>query len=353
MPRTRSLAWSELKIGVITLIAIVIAATTIFMLMGGKGLPWQRYSLKTRFTNVAGLRPGSPVRVAGVDVGSVQETNLTGAQVEVVFEVNKEYRTRITTESIATLGSVSLLGESAVDITPSTSGMPVPEWGYVRTGQPAAQLSDVTNDASRGVKELTTLIHEIREGRGTVGKLMSDDALYAELHRFVSSAGDLTERLKQGRGTLGQLLNDPKISNELDRTLGNIEEVTNRLKAGEGSLGKLMTDDSFARSLTSTTANIQELTGRLNRGEGTAGKLLNDSAVYDRLDSITRRVDQLLVRLNEGEGTAGQLLKDKQLYENMNKAVNDLSGVLGEFKAFLGEVKKDPRKYLNIRVSIF
>jgi hypothetical protein len=41
------------------------------------------------------------------------------------------------------------------------------------------------------------------------------------------------------------------------------------------------------------------------------------------------------------------------LYENMNKAVGDLSGVLGEFKLFLAEVRKDPRKYLTIRMSIF
>jgi phospholipid/cholesterol/gamma-HCH transport system substrate-binding protein len=353
MPRTRSLAWSELKIGVVTIVAVAITAALIFMLTGGQGLPWQRYKLKTQFTNVAGLRPGSPVRVAGVEVGSVQETNLSGARVDVIFEVNKDFRPQITTESVATLGSVSLLGESAVDITPSTSGTPIPEWGYVRAGDAPAQLSDITNDASRGVKELTALIHDVRSGRGTIGKLVTDEVLYTELNRFVSSAGDLTERIKQGRGTLGKLLNDPKIANELDRTLGNIEDVTRRLKDGEGSLGKLLSDDSFARSLASATTNIDQLTARLARGEGTAGKLLNDSAVYDRLDSITRRVDQLLVRLNEGEGTAGQLLKDKQLYENMNKAVNDLSAVLGEFKTFLGEVRKDPRKYLNIRVSIF
>ena len=353
MPRTRSLAWSELKIGAITIIAIVITTVLIFMLTGGQGWPWQRYSLKTQFTNVAGLAPGSPVRVAGVEVGSVKETILAGSRVEVLFEVNKEFQSRITSESIATLGSVSLLGESAVDITPSTSGTPVPEWGYVRAGDAPALLSDITNDASRGIKELTALIHDMRGGRGTVGKLMTDEALYAELNRFVSSAGDLTESIKQGRGTLGKLINDPKIANELDRTLGNIEDVTSRLKAGEGSLGKLLSDDSLARSLNSATSNIDQLTAKLNRGEGTAGKLLNDSAVYDRLDSITRRVDQLLVRLNEGEGTAGQLLKDKQLYENMNKAVNDLSGVLGEFKTFLAEVRKDPRKYLTVRVSIF
>jgi phospholipid/cholesterol/gamma-HCH transport system substrate-binding protein len=50
--------------------------------------------------------------------------------------------------------------------------------------------------------------------------------------------------------------------------------------------------------------------------------------------------------LNDGQGTAGQLLKDKQLYENMN-------GAVGDFRALMGEIKKDPKKYLNVKVSIF
>jgi phospholipid/cholesterol/gamma-HCH transport system substrate-binding protein len=110
MPRTRSLAWSELKIGVLTITAVVIAAVAIFLVTGGTGFFWQRYSLKTRFPSVAGLKPGSPVRLAGIEVGTVVETPLAGDQVDVVFEVNEAYSNRITTESVATLGSVSLLG---------------------------------------------------------------------------------------------------------------------------------------------------------------------------------------------------------------------------------------------------
>ena len=70
MPRTRSLAWSELKIGVLTIVAVTIAMLTVFLLTGQRGFFWQRYSLKTRFGNVAGLKAGSPVRVAGVEVRS-------------------------------------------------------------------------------------------------------------------------------------------------------------------------------------------------------------------------------------------------------------------------------------------
>ncbi len=187
MPRTRSLAWSELKIGVLTIFAIVIVAITIFMLTGGKGFFWQRYSLKTRFTNVAGLKPGSPVRVAGKEVGTVTEIDFAGEQIDVTFEVNKEIRDQITTESVATLGSVSLLGEGAVDITPSTAGTPVPEWGYVKTGRTPAQIADITEQASQGMAMLNRLVAGLSAGQGTVGKLLTDDRLYLQLQQFVGS----------------------------------------------------------------------------------------------------------------------------------------------------------------------
>src|SRR5207248_601112 len=189
------------------------------------------YYLKTRFTNVAGLNPGSPVRLAGVDVGDVKGVDLYGEQVEVVFQVNKAYRDRITTASVARLGSVSLLGEAAVDITPSAAGTPIAEWGYVPQGKTPAQLSDITDSAQQGVTELTGLIRDVRTGRGTVGKLMTDEQLYADLNRFVDSANALTDGIRSGRGTLGHLVSDPQAAQALDASLKNIEEMTRQLNA--------------------------------------------------------------------------------------------------------------------------
>jgi phospholipid/cholesterol/gamma-HCH transport system substrate-binding protein len=346
MPRTRSLAWSELKIGVLTIVAIVIAAVLIFALTGTKGFAWQRYTLKTRFNNVAGLAKGSPVRVAGVEVGSVKEVTFAGAQVDVLFDIREDLRSRITDKSVATLGAVSLLGESAVDITPATSGTPIPDQGYVPTGRAASSLSDITAQAGQGIDELTGLIGDVRKGKGTIGKLITDEQLYAELNQFVATAGTLTRELQQGRGTLGRLLKDPKAAQSLEASMKNVEEMTRRINAGEGSIGRLMKDDAFAQSLNGATSGLKELTERLNRGEGTAGKLVTDPALFNRLNSVTDRFDQLVSKLNEGEGTMGLLLKDRQLYENMNGAVS-------EFRALLEQIKKEPKKYLNVKVSIF
>jgi phospholipid/cholesterol/gamma-HCH transport system substrate-binding protein len=346
MPRTRSLAWSELKIGILTITAVTITAVLVFTLTGTRGFFWQRYSLKTRFSNVAGLAPGSPVRVAGVQVGSVKSTDFAGEQVEVTFDVNKTVRDRITDRSVAVLGSVSLLGESAVDITPATSGTPIPEWGYVPAGKAKGQIADVAEQASTGISEITSLIKDVRAGRGTVGKLVTDDRLYTDLHGFVSAANDMARSVREGKGTVGKLLNDPRTANELEASLKNVEDITRRISAGEGSIGKLVKDDALSDSLVAATTNLRQMTDRINRGEGTVGKLMTDTALFDRMNSLTGRIDDLVSRLNEGQGTVGQLLKDRQLYENMNKTVS-------EMQALIADIRRDPKKFLNVKVSIF
>ena len=346
MPRTRSLAWSELKVGALTITAVVITALTIFFLTGDRGFPWQRYSLKTRFATVPGLKAGSPVRVAGLDVGTVTHVALTGNQVDVTFELSREVRERITTDSVATLGSVSLLGESAVDITASATGTPIPEWGYVPQGKTAAQFTDLANEVGEGVQNLSALIADVRGGRGTVGKLMTDEQLYAELNRFAVSARTLTDSLRSDRGTLGRLMNDRRAAESLEAALANLQTLTGRINAGEGSIGKLLNDDTFSRSLTSATASFDAVAASIRKGEGTMGKLVTDPALFEKLNSMSGRLDELMLRLTEGQGTAGRLLKDAALYENMNKVTTEISSLIEA-------IKKDPRKYLTVRVSIF
>ena len=68
--------------------------------------------------------------------------------------------------------------------------------------------------------------------------------------------------------------------------------------------------------------------------------------MYDRLNAITERIDKLIGAIQGGQGTAGQLVTDKQLYDNMNGAATEL-------RSLIADIRKDPRKYLNVRVSIF
>jgi phospholipid/cholesterol/gamma-HCH transport system substrate-binding protein len=346
MPRTRSLAWSELKIGLLTLIALTVAGIVIFLLSGEGGFFWQRYELRAKFNDVALLKTGAPVRVAGVAVGAVKDMKFDGAEVEVRFDLSKDMQSRVTDRSVAYIGSVSLLGEGALDITPALGGTPIPEGGYVKTKRTPGQLADVAESATQSLQEATLLIKDIREGKGTVGKLFTDEQLYNEIQGFVNAAETLTTNLEKGRGTAGKLLNDDKIYNELEGSLVNLRTLTDKLNRGEGSLGKLIQDPALAESLGSTARNVDTLTARLNKGEGTAGKLLTDDGLYQRLDALTGRIDTLTRDLSDGKGTAGALLKDQKLYDNLNAAASELRGLVAD-------IRKDPQKYLRVKVSLF
>lgn len=346
MPRTRSLAWAELKIGLVSIFAIVMATILIFLLSGEGGFFWQRYPLKTVFTSIPGLKKGAPVRLAGVEVGSVKDITFSGDRVEVLMDVGRAHRSRITSTSMASLGSVSLLGESAVDITASSEGMPIPEGGVVPSGRAMGTIGDVATQAGVAMEEATALVSSIRAGRGTVGQLMTDDRLYQELTALVSSAEDVASGINKGRGTLGRLASDPAAAKALEASLDNLQAVTARIRAGEGSLGQLLSNDALSRSLTSTTANLDAITGRINRGEGTAGKLVTDAQLYDRFNSLSDRLDKLVGGLQQGEGTAGQLLRDKKLYDNITETMAELRGLVID-------IRRDPKKYLNVKVSLF
>jgi phospholipid/cholesterol/gamma-HCH transport system substrate-binding protein len=346
MPRTRSLAWAQLKIGLMSIVAIIMASLLIFFLTAPTGFFWQRYSIKTIIADGAGVREGAPVRLAGVEVGTVSRLDFIGDRVEVLMVVSRDNMSRITDTSRASLGSVSLLGDSAIDITSSSSGRPIPEWGYVQASPSRGRIGDVAEQASASLDELNGLLKDARSGRGTLGRLVSDEALYIEMTRLVSAAEEVATNINQGHGTLGRLASNPAAARSLETSLENLQMMTARIRAGEGTLGKLLQDDALARSLTSTTGNLDAITARVNRGEGTAGKLVNDDQLYTRLNSMADRLDRVMTSLQQGEGTAGRLLQDKQLYENMN-------GTMVEIRNLVANINRDPRKYLNLKVSLF
>ena len=150
MPRTRSLAWAELKFGIIAVFALVMAGLLIFAVGGSGGFFWQNYPLKVRFPNVAGLMSGSPVRVAGVEVGSVTNVELVPGGAEVWFNIVDDMKPIVTDRSTAKIGSISLLGEGAVDIEAGPGGTPIPDWGYVPTGKAGADDRRADRAGRRG-----------------------------------------------------------------------------------------------------------------------------------------------------------------------------------------------------------
>ena len=122
----RKLAWAELRVGILVLTSFTILAIAIILISGGAGLFQSKYSVKTYFSSASGLRKGSLVWLAGIEVGNVSAVNISPSPdpnhaVEVVMQVNKEFQSAIREDSIASLGSIGLLGDKYVDISRGSS----------------------------------------------------------------------------------------------------------------------------------------------------------------------------------------------------------------------------------------
>ena len=346
MPRTRSLAWSQLKLGILGVAAVVLAALMIVAVGGKGGFFWQRYPLRTKFADVQGMKTGAVVRVSGKEVGAVTRVEFSGTEIEIEMSISKTVRPLITTASEATIGSLSLLGEPIVDLKAASSGTPLLDGAYVKGVSTKGAMAELADTATRNLDEAGRMIQELRGGKGTFGKLLTDDALYTELRALATSSADVAKSLQQGKGTLGMLAKDDAAYKSLKTSLDTIEAITSQAKNGQGALGRLLNDEALARSMANSTANIEQVTARVKGGQGTIGKLLTEQQLYDQFNSVVGRLDRIAGGLEGGRGTAGKFLSDQQLYENMNKAVAELTSLIAD-------IRKDPKKFLRVSVSIF
>jgi phospholipid/cholesterol/gamma-HCH transport system substrate-binding protein len=137
-------------------------------------------------------------------------------------------------------------------------------------------LADVVEENRTALGDLTTHVASITEkldrGTGTLGRLLNDPRLYdrvtetvTDVRQSVQDIGALAHNLRDGQGTLGKLMaNDDTLYVEVQETLDNLavaarnaQEITDGLRAGEGTLGKALVDASlYEQSLdTLRTAN--------------------------------------------------------------------------------------------------
>ena len=222
--RVRS-AWTELKIGILALVAIAIAASVIFLVSGEGGFFWQRYTLKAKFDNVAGLKTGAPVRVAGVEVGSVKGVAFNGTEVEVTFELSKRDAAPHHDQSIAVIGvGVAARRGVARHRRRRHDGTPVPEYGYVPSRRTPGQLADVGRGRDQGPRAGDAADQGHPRGQGHRRQAVHRRGALSRRRR-ASSTRRRAWRRTCGRAAArsGQLLNNDGAYRNLDASLENLQ----------------------------------------------------------------------------------------------------------------------------------
>ncbi len=353
MPAKKTITYAELRVGIVVAVALMVAmAATVYITREG-GLPFLggQYTVYSYLRDVNGLKAGAPIHLSGVEVGSVRDVAFAGpdepAPVRVVMVLRTDVQDRITTNSLVTVGSLGVLGEKMLDVDPGPpGGVPIEDEGLVPGQAEGDPIKGIISDASTTMKDVRDLAAELQQGEGTLGALLKREDLHDELLALIGKAEDVFVALDRMEGTFGKLIHDPGIYDNLNELSVSMRDLVKRIEEGDGTISRLVNDPEIGRSLARTTENLALLTQRLDEGEGTFGALLREREFYDRLDSLAANMNSITARLDRGDGTAGQLLHDRELYENLNKTANELQGLIGD-------IRKDPRKYLRIKVSLF
>ena len=254
MPSQQEVQWSQLKVGVLVIVALVALTALIFLMSGSTGgLFAGKITLRSYFENAAGLKVGAPVNLEGVTIGNVKYIRIAPDRkltpVEVIMKVSKWYTSDVHEDSKTSLDTIGVLGDTVVDIDSKHAIGP-----------------RVKDNDELGTNESPNLSDVIKSSQGTI----------EQVNTILAKLDSLVDSLNTGKGSIGQLINDPTLYNRANDTVNQIAKLSTNLSQGKGTIGKLLNDDTLYNHLNETTARLDHITAEIDSGQGTVGKLLKD-----------------------------------------------------------------------------
>ena len=315
----------ETRIGIFVAL-VVLAAVFILDIVGGPEKFTRGQLIYAQFKNAQDLKVGDRVKMAGVEVGRVEDIRLTNSLVIVGMKIHRDVEVKL--DSTATIKFTGLMGQNFVSIDFGSPGGTVAVNGAIigSTEQPdLSQIMARLDNVASGVENLT--------------KSFTGD-------KIDNLLGPFTDFLKANR--------EP-----LTATFANMQSISAQIAGGQGTVGKLIYDDTFYNSALVTVSNLQSATDEIkvtiadarkvlddvNSGQGTLGKLVKDEALYNETTESMTNLKEILLKINHGDGTVGKLINDQEFYKNAKMTLQKLD------KATDGLEDQGPLSVLGIVVN--
>jgi phospholipid/cholesterol/gamma-HCH transport system substrate-binding protein len=293
----------ETRLGIFFALALIVAVIILEMI-GAADFFRPGYAVSGSFSDVQDLKKGDPVKTAGVEIGRVEDIRLEGGRARVTMKIQGKHPVK--TDARAVIKFTGLMGQNFVAIEGGSEAAPrIQGGGSLETyEQPdiGAIMSKLENVAG-GIENLT--------------KSFSTDnisTLFGPLTDFLKqNTGPLTamfgnmkivsDNMAQGRGTMGKLLSDEAFYNAAVGSLTNLQNSTADIKNLTGQADAMLTD-------------VRGLIRQINQGEGTLGKLARDERLYSESTAAMTQLREILEKMNRGQGSIGQLINDESFLKN-------------------------------------
>lgn len=317
-------------LGFVFFIAIVVLVFST-LVIGRITVFKKTYQIKILFDNLGGVKKGDDVRVDGIVVGKVSDFEFATRGVIAYIDLDED----ITVYSDYQIVSeqYSMLGGNIISISrgTKTNERIDPKVILLQGRVKPSSLDELGNFAAENKQAFQELINslrdvakDIKEGSGTIGKLIKDPELYNQIKEIVS-------KIKSGEGTVGKLITS-------DELYKDVTDLLNQVKHGKGFITKILYDENFAQEITNTIDTVNKLVKKVEAGEGTLGKLTQDDELY-------KKAKQTL------EGTSSIFGKVAATKVSLGSEYRTFSDNYGIGKVFL-RIEPSEDKYFLAGVSI-
>ena len=281
----------SLIVGAFLLSTLVVLGVIVFSFSADGGFLRPRYRLVTYFQNVQGLISGAPVRLAGKDVGSVEFVTFSPLEeqlppVRVVMQVDSDVQDRVRTDTVASIGTIGLLGDKYVELSMGT------DFGRVlQDGEEVPSVSPL--DINEAVQKGTEAIDNIARLAANVNKVVEDFGISMGgkgIADSIAGVSQIVQEVQTGDGLLHSLIYDRYAGSgveSIEQSLALLEGILQEVVEGEGIIHSLIYEPTGEQDLVMEAveagAQLNAILEKMNAGEGTMGMLLNDPTLYEDL----------------------------------------------------------------------
>ncbi len=323
MKRSSNLRLSEIRVGLIVGVSFFLGALAIISYGKVQNLFLKQVPLTVLFTNVRGLTVGAPVRISGMTSGFVKRIHFIRYHqqqyVQVRIRLSKKRLSELSEEATAVIRTQGLMGIKYLDLIPGDLSKGPLNPVLPINGQDAMTIQSVLGNGTDLVKTLNhvsisldTLLTQVREGQGTIGRVMTRPELYDNLNDTTREIRKMAQGINEGGGPLQSAIYSKKMTRKLELILDHLDRLLDELSDPHGSLGMFTHDPGTAQDLKESIHQLSLILSAIQSGKGAVGEMLYDP----------------------GMG-------------------NKINGTVDKINALLDDMKKDPRKYFTVNVHLF
>jgi phospholipid/cholesterol/gamma-HCH transport system substrate-binding protein len=199
---SRSLSrWQLILLGLVVLLGSTLATTGLFA-VGSKQWFWNdAFHVRAGFHEIRGVEVGTRVRIQGIDAGEVEaiETPATpGGDVVLRLRLKGQFRSLVRADASVMIQSEGMVGGKVIEIAPGSGAAEPAGEDAVLASRPTAELTDVLG-------QVGTTLQGIKEGEGTLGKLVKDPEGYAALLALLQQSRDTMASFQQSADGIKRL----------------------------------------------------------------------------------------------------------------------------------------------------